>query len=168
VAQRLGCGGAGVDEFLNARFAFWRGLDLGKIRRGNHPVPWVPEKGVIYAASQSEMMENEDDPNGASLRKVKLTREDIPEFDDFVDLHDHMEDIVKVLELNPDVVAIVDALKTGAPPPSSDPNLRSKNVVLQTADAAQQACSTVAQGFALVAPRSGSTWRGKRPQRLVE
>jgi serine/threonine protein kinase len=146
VAQRLGCGGAGVDEFLNARFAFWRGLDLGKIRRGNHPVPWLPEKGVIYAASQSEMMENEDDPNGASMRKVKLTRDDIPEFDDFVDLHDHMDDIVKVLELNTDVLAIFDALKTGAPPPSSDPNLRSKNVVLQTADAAQQACSTVARG----------------------
>jgi len=107
---RLGCGGGGVEEVLSPKFSFWRGLDMNALRRGDHPVPWVPEKGVIYAASQSEMLDNDDDPNGVALRRVKLLPEDIPEFDDFVDLEDHMLDIIKVLELSTDVSAVMNDL----------------------------------------------------------
>eukprot|EP00516_Mucochytrium_quahogii_P007313 CAMPEP_0203763258 /NCGR_PEP_ID=MMETSP0098-20131031/15930_1 /ASSEMBLY_ACC=CAM_ASM_000208 /TAXON_ID=96639 /ORGANISM=" , Strain NY0313808BC1" /LENGTH=671 /DNA_ID=CAMNT_0050657905 /DNA_START=271 /DNA_END=2283 /DNA_ORIENTATION=- len=103
VESRLGCQGQGVEEVLNNKFSFWKGLDLNQIRLGNHPVPWVPQKGVIYAASQSEMLEHEDEVNGAAMRKIKITPEDMAAFDDFVDLEGHMLDIVKILPVNVDL-----------------------------------------------------------------
>jgi len=110
VEARLGSK-KGVEEILNPKqFSFWGGLDLRRIKMGNHPVPWVPEKGQIYAASQSEMLDMDDDPNGATLRKVKLTPEDHIEFDDFVELIDHQKDIVNILHLNADVSQVVDEL----------------------------------------------------------
>eukprot|EP00512_Aurantiochytrium_limacinum_P001713 CAMPEP_0171487072 /NCGR_PEP_ID=MMETSP0958-20121227/1440_1 /TAXON_ID=87120 /ORGANISM="Aurantiochytrium limacinum, Strain ATCCMYA-1381" /LENGTH=754 /DNA_ID=CAMNT_0012020017 /DNA_START=425 /DNA_END=2688 /DNA_ORIENTATION=+ len=108
VETRLGTK-RGVQEVLNPRtFTFWQGLDLRRIREGTHPVPWVPEKGQIYAASQSEMMDFEEDVNANTLRRIKLTPEDVIEFDDFVDQVEHQNDIVATLFLNADVVSFVD------------------------------------------------------------
>ncbi|GBG33411.1 Protein kinase, putative [Hondaea fermentalgiana] len=110
VETRLGTK-RGVNDVLNARaFPFWNGLDMRRIRAGTHPVPWVPEKGQIYAVSQSEMLDFEDDPNGNTLRRVKLTPEDAIDFEDFVDLDEHQKDIVRALPINTDVVHFVEDL----------------------------------------------------------
>lgn len=102
VESRLGCRGRGVDEVLNHAHAFWDTMDFGAVRRGEVTAPWVPDKGVIYAASQHEMQDNNDDAE--NLRKIKLTPEDDIEFPTFVDIEDHQRDLVKVLEKNSDFI----------------------------------------------------------------
>jgi len=98
VSTRLGQNG--LDEVLGDEFEFWKGLDMVGLRMGIAKTPWVPEKGVIYAASQNEMLEGEEDL-GAQLRKIKLTPEDSPEFEDFVDTYGHEYDIVRLIETLP-------------------------------------------------------------------
>jgi serine/threonine protein kinase len=102
VDSRLGCRGRGVDEVLNHAHAFWDTMDFGAVRRGEVAAPWVPDKGVIYAASQHEMQDNNNDAE--DLRKIKLTPEDDIEFPPFVDIEDHQRDLVKVLEKNSDFI----------------------------------------------------------------
>ncbi len=97
VSERLGCRGKGVAEVLNEKHAYWRPLDLDKVRRNELPAPWLPEKGVIYALSQVEIQENADD---VELKKVKLTSDDEIEFSSFADIEEHQHDIVKVLEIS--------------------------------------------------------------------
>lgn len=62
VSQRLGCKGRGALEVLDSElFAYWKSLDIAKIRRNEVPALWIPEKGQIYAASQIQIQENDDD-----------------------------------------------------------------------------------------------------------
>jgi serine/threonine protein kinase len=97
VADRLGCRGQGVDEVLApGAFEYWRGLDVDAIRRNEMPAPWLPQRGTIYAASQVDINENNDE---AENRKIKILPEDHIDFDNFVDVEEHQRDVVRVLEL---------------------------------------------------------------------
>jgi len=102
-AERLGCRGNGVAEVMKQNHPFWKPLDLRSVKNGEAPAPWKPEKGRIYAANQQEMVEIDEAGNlGANMRKVKLTAEDIPEFDYYVDMDSHQRDIIQVIPLNTD------------------------------------------------------------------
>jgi len=96
VAERLGCHGKGMNEVLNPDFVYWKNIDLGKIRRNELPAPWIPDRGHIYAASQVEIKENDDEHEN---RKIKILPEDKIDFEPFIDVEDHQRDIVRVLEM---------------------------------------------------------------------
>jgi len=103
-AERLGCRGEGVNEVMKPNRPFWKPLDLRAIKNGDGPIPWVPEKGRIYALGQQEMVDPDEEANlGANMRKVKLTAEDVPEFDYYVDMDSHQRDIIQVIPLNTDI-----------------------------------------------------------------
>lgn len=99
VVQRVGCRGQSLNEILSESWAYWKGFDMGAVRRNEMPAPWTPEKGHIYAASQSEIQGND---NEAEIRKVRILPEDEIPFDPFIDIEDHQRDIVKVLSMKLD------------------------------------------------------------------
>jgi len=96
VGERLGCRGKGMNEVLAPEFAYWKDVEVGKIRRNELEALWIPERGHIYAASQVEIKENDDEHE---LRKIKILPEDKIEFESFIDFEDHQRDIVRVLEM---------------------------------------------------------------------
>jgi len=96
VVERVGCRGGGVNEVLGDTWAYWKGFDMGAVRRNEMPAPWLPEKGHIYAASQGEIQENDDE---LETRKIKILPEDEIPFDPFIDFEDHQRDIIKVLQM---------------------------------------------------------------------
>ena len=96
VVERVGCKGTGVNEILADSWSYWRSFDMGAVRRNEMPAPWLPEKGHIYAASQGEIQENDDE---LETRKIKILPEDEIPFDPFIDFEDHQRDIIKVLQM---------------------------------------------------------------------
>jgi len=96
VVERVGCRGGGVNEILSDSWQYWRNFDMGAVRRNEMPAPWLPEKGHIYAASQGEIQENDDE---LETRKIKILPEDEIPFAPFIDFEDHQRDIIKVLQM---------------------------------------------------------------------
>jgi hypothetical protein len=95
--ERVACQGLGVVEVFDAKFEYFRTVDMGPVRRCEHAAPWLPEPNHIYALTQSEIRENDDD--GATI-KVKLLPEDEIPFEPFMVEDDHQRDIIKVLSLS--------------------------------------------------------------------
>lgn len=96
VVERVGCKGGDVNEILADSWHYWKNFDMGAVRRNEMPAPWLPEKGHIYAASQGEIQENDDE---VETRKIKILPEDEIAFEPFIDYEDHQRDIIKVLQM---------------------------------------------------------------------
>lgn len=106
VETRVGCRGRDAEEILDADvFALWDAVDLPSVRAGAHEPVWTPRSGVVYAQPE-KIIEAIMQKRQGDLRNVKVTAADLPVFDDFVALEDHMEDIVKVISYNVDVDAL--------------------------------------------------------------
>eukprot|EP00924_Labyrinthula_sp_SR-Ha-C_P014280 maker-scaffold_20-snap-gene-0.45-mRNA-1 protein AED:0.15 eAED:0.17 QI:0/0/0/1/1/1/2/0/783 len=92
----------GEEEIMKQDHPFWTELSLLDIKLGDGPCVWKPDRNIIYAERQTQIIIHEEEHNlKAKMKKVKIGKQDvIPEFRYFCDKFMHQQDLVKIIKLN--------------------------------------------------------------------